>query len=88
MSAAALGKCEANSVFRAFKEKVKRRIRYHLNRQLSEATKDIEFARQFRAAQESAEFADQHMGMAKNYPDKFALLEDAIDQTENSGAIL
>jgi hypothetical protein len=36
-------------MLRAFKEKVKRRIRYHLNRQLSEATKDIEFARQFRA---------------------------------------
>jgi hypothetical protein len=72
-------------MFRALKEKMKHRIRYHLNRQLSEATKDIEFARQFRAAQESAEFADQHMGMAKNYPDKFALLEDAIDQTEIQG---
>jgi hypothetical protein len=72
-------------MFRTLKEKMKHRIRYHLNRQLSEATKDIEFARQFRAAQESAEFADQHMGMAKNYPDKFALLEDAIDQMEIRG---
>ena len=85
MSAAALGRCEANSVFRAFKEKVKRRIRYHLNRQLSEATKDIEFARQFRAAQESAEFADQHMRMAKSYPDKFGLLKAAIAQMEIQG---
>jgi hypothetical protein len=72
-------------MFRALKEKMKHRIRYHVNRQLSEATKDIEFARQFRAAQESAEFADQHMRMAKNYPDKFALLEDAIDQMEIRG---
>jgi hypothetical protein len=85
MSAAARGKCEANSVFRAFKEKVKRRIRYHLNRQLSKATKDIEFARQFRAAQESAEFADQHMRMAKSYPDKFGLLRAAIAQMEIQG---
>ena len=44
-------KCEANRMFRALKEKMKHRIRYHVNRQLSEATKDIEFARQFRAAQ-------------------------------------
>ena len=72
-------------MFRALKEKMKHRIRYHVNRQLSEATRDIEFARQFRAAQESAEFADQHMRMAKNYPDKFALLEDAIDQMEIRG---
>ena len=72
-------------MFRALKEKMKHRIRYHVNRQLSEATKDIEFARQFRATQESAEFADQHMRMAKNYPDKFALLEDAIDQMEIRG---
>jgi hypothetical protein len=72
-------------MFREFKEKVKRRIRYHLNRQLSEATKDIEFARQFRAAQESAEFADQHMRMAKSYPDKFALLKAAIEQVEIPG---
>ena len=72
-------------MFRALKEKLKRRIRYHLNRQISEATKDIEFARQFRAAQESAEFADQHMRMAKSYPDKFALLKAAIEQTEIQG---
>jgi hypothetical protein len=72
-------------MFRAFKEAVKRRIRYHLNRQLFKATKDIEFARQFRAAQESAEFADQHMRMAKSYPDKFALLKAAIEQVEIPG---
>ena len=72
-------------MIRAFKEKVKRRIQDHLNRQLSEATKDIEFARQFRAAQESAEFADQHMRMAKSYPDKFALLKAAIEQVEIPG---
>jgi hypothetical protein len=45
-------------MFRALREKVKDRVRYHPTRQLSGATKDIEFARQFRAAQESAEFAD------------------------------
>src|SRR6267143_5881073 len=72
-------------MFRALKEKVKRRIRYHLNRQISNATKDIEFARQFRSAQESAEFADQHMRMAKSYPDKFALLEAAMEQVEIQG---
>jgi len=72
-------------IFRAFKEKVKRRIRYHLNRQLSEATKDIQFARQFQAAQESAEFVNQHMRMAKSYPDKFALLKAAIEQIEVQG---
>jgi hypothetical protein len=72
-------------MFRAFKEKVKGHLRHHLNRQLSEATRDIEFARQFRAAQESAEFADQHMKMAKSYPDKFALLEAATGQVEIQG---
>ena len=72
-------------MFRALKEKVKHRLRYHLNRQLSRVMKDIEFARQFRAAQESAEFADQHMRMAKSYPDKFDLLEAAIDQMEIQG---
>ncbi len=79
------GKCEANRMLRAFKEKVKRRIRYHLNRQLSEATKDIEFARQVRAAQKSAEFVDQHMKMAKSHPDKFALLKAAIEQVKIPG---
>jgi macrocin-O-methyltransferase TylF-like protien len=72
-------------MFQVLKEKVKRRIRYHLDRQLFEATKDIEFARQFLAAQESAEFADQHMRMAKSYPDKFALLKAAIQQVEIPG---
>jgi hypothetical protein len=72
-------------MLRAFKEKVKRRIRYHLNRQLSEATKDIEFARQVRAAQKSAEFVDQHMKMAKSHPDKFALLKAAIEQVKIPG---
>ncbi|MGD1216044.1 MAG: TylF/MycF/NovP-related O-methyltransferase [Terriglobales bacterium] len=72
-------------MFRAFKEKMKRRVRYHLNRQLSEAAKDIELARQFRAAQESAEFADQHMTMAKSYADKFALLKAAMGQVEIQG---
>jgi predicted O-methyltransferase YrrM len=72
-------------MLRAIKEKVKRRIRYHLKRQLSEAAKDIEFARQFRAAQESAEFVDQHMKMAKSHPDKFALLKSAIEQVEIPG---
>jgi Macrocin-O-methyltransferase (TylF) len=72
-------------MFRAFKEKVKGRMQYHLNRQLSAATRDIEFARQFRAAQESAAFADQHMKMAKSYPDKFALLKAAISLVEIPG---
>ncbi|MGA8438466.1 MAG: TylF/MycF/NovP-related O-methyltransferase [Candidatus Sulfotelmatobacter sp.] len=72
-------------MLRGFKEKVKRRIRYHLNRQLSEATKDIEFARQVRAAQKSAEFVDQHMKMAKSHPDKFALLKAAIEQVKIPG---
>lgn len=72
-------------MFRAFKERVKRRIQYHLSRQLTDASKDIVLARQFRAAQQSAEFADQHMTMAKSYPDRFALLKAAIEQVEIPG---
>jgi hypothetical protein len=68
-------------MFRMFKEKVK----HHLGRQLLEAAKDIDSARQFRAAQQSAEFVDQHMTMAKSYPDKFALLKAAIDQIDVQG---
>jgi hypothetical protein len=72
-------------MFRGFKEKVKLHLQDYLNRQLYKATRDIEFARQFRASQQSAEFADQHMKMAKSYPDRFALLEAAIDQMEIQG---
>jgi hypothetical protein len=68
-------------MFESLKEKLKRRLRYHLNRQISKAAKDIEFARQFQAVQASAEFADEHMRMAKSYSDKFALLKAAIGQT-------
>jgi Macrocin-O-methyltransferase (TylF) len=68
-------------MIRTLKETVKR----HLNRQLLLAAKDIDSARQFRAAQQSAEFVDQHMTMAKSYPDKFALLKAAIDQIEVQG---
>lgn len=72
-------------MFRTLKEKIKRRLRYHLTQQLSEATKDIEFARQFRAAQESADFADRYMRMAKSYPHRFALLQAAIAEVEIPG---
>lgn len=72
-------------MFRTFKEKVKRRIRYHLNRQISASAKDIEFARQFLAVQQSAEFTDQHMKMASSYPDKLALLKAALEQAHIQG---
>jgi Macrocin-O-methyltransferase (TylF) len=68
-------------VFQFLKEKAKR----HLNRQLLQAARDIDSARQFRAAQESADFVDHHMPMAKSYPDKFALLKSAIAQIEVEG---
>ena len=68
-------------MFRTLKEKVK----HHLNRQLLLAARDIDSARQFRAAQQSAEFVDQHMTMAKSYPDKFALLKAAIEQIDVQG---
>jgi hypothetical protein len=68
-------------MIRMFKEKVK----HHLDRQLSRAARDIDSARQFRAAQQSAEFVDQHMTMAKSYPDKFALLRAAVAQIEVQG---
>jgi hypothetical protein len=72
-------------MFRAFNEKIKRRLRYHLNRELAEMSKDIDFASQSRAARESAEFVDQHMKMAKSYPDKFSLLQAAVRQVEIAG---
>ena len=68
-------------MFQLLKEKAKR----HLNRQLLQAARDIDSARQFRAAQESADFVDHHMPMAKSYPDKFALLKSAIAQIEVDG---
>jgi Macrocin-O-methyltransferase (TylF) len=74
-------KCEANQLFRNIKDKVK----HQLTRQLLLAAKDIDSARQFRAAQESAEFVDQHMRIAKSYPDKFALLKAAVSQIEVQG---
>jgi hypothetical protein len=64
-----------------FKEKVKHQLRH----QLFQAARDIDSARQFRAVQESADFVDQHMAMAKSYPDKFALLKSAIAQIEVQG---
>jgi hypothetical protein len=48
----------ANRVVSCVKESVKCRIQYHLNQQLSKASKDIVLARQFLAAQQSAKFAD------------------------------
>jgi hypothetical protein len=68
-------------VFQLLKEKAK----HHLNRQLLLAARDIDSARQFRAAQESADFVDHHMPMAKSHPDKFALLKSAIAQIEVDG---
>jgi len=76
-----LEKCEANQLFRTIKDKVK----HQLTRQFLLAAKDIDSARQFRAAQESAEFVDQSMTMAKSYPDKFALLKAAVSQIEVQG---
>ena len=68
-------------MFQTIKKKVKRQ----LTRQLLLAAKDIDSARQFRAAQESAEFVDQRMTMAKSYVDKFALLKAAVSQIEVQG---
>ena len=64
---------------------LKEKAKHHLNRQLLQAVRDIDSARQFRAAQESADFVDHHMTMAKSYPDKFALLKSAIAQIEVDG---
>ena len=64
---------------------VKKKLKHQLTRQLLLAAKDIDSARQFRAAQESAEFVDQRMTMAKSYVDKFALLKDAVSQIEVQG---
>jgi hypothetical protein len=61
-------------MFQSFKQKVKCR----LSRQLMLAARDIEAARQFRAAHESAAFVDQQMSMAQSYQNKFALLKDAM----------
>jgi hypothetical protein len=70
-----------NRVFERFKEKAKLK----LSRQLWLAARDIDSARQFRAVQESAEFVDQHMKMAKSFPDKFALLKAGLSQVEVKG---
>lgn len=72
-------------MFWTLKEKIKRRIRYHVNRQISASAKDIEFARQFLAVQQSAEFTDQHMKMANSYPDKLGLLKAALEQAQVQG---
>lgn len=74
-------KCERNHVLRNIKQKLK----HHLNRQLWLAARDIDSARQFRASQDTAEFVDQKMAMAKSYPDKFALLKDAIVRIDVQG---
>ena len=64
---------------------IKKKLKHQLTRQLLLAAKDIDSARQFRAAQESAEFVDQRMTMAKSYVDKFALLKAAVSQIEVQG---
>src|SRR5271155_5358542 len=81
LSAALLRNARRDRVLRTLKEKAK----HHLNRQLLQAAKDIDSTRQFPAAQESAEFVDQHMAMAKSYPDKFALIKASIAQIEVPG---
>lgn len=72
-------------MFTALKNKLKRRVLYHVNRRLFAATKDIDLVRQFHAAQQSAEFCDAHMKMAKSYPDKFAQLRAILEQVNISG---
>jgi hypothetical protein len=64
---------------------IKDKVKHHLTHQLLQAAKDIDSARQYRAAQESADFVDQHMTMAGSYADKFVLLKAAIAQIEVQG---
>ena len=68
-------------MLQAFKDKVKAK----LHNQFLHAAKDIDSARQFRAVQDSSEFVDEHMKMARSHPDKFALLKTAIRQIEVKG---
>jgi len=72
-------------MLKMLKQMARQRLRYHIDWEVGQAAKDIELARQRRATQESAEFANQCMTMARSYPDKFALLKAAIGQVEVSG---
>jgi|SRR5579863_1717509 len=75
----------ALGMFQALKNKLKRRLLYHLKRQLAAAAKDIELARQFGAVHQSADFVDRNMPMAPSHPDKFTLLKAALGQVEIQG---
>src|ERR1700737_2571230 len=64
------------------KQKVGESLRYHVERKVERAARDIGLARRHKATLESADFVDEYMRMARSYPDKFALLKAAIEQVE------
>jgi len=72
-------------MFDALKKKVKGRLTGYLRREIELASRDIDYARQQKAAAESAALIDQYMPMAKSYPDRFALLRAVVGQVEVSG---
>ena len=64
---------------------IKQKLKHHLNRQLLAGGKGYRLCAPVPGMQDSAEFVDQQMAMAKSYPDKFALLEAAIARIDVHG---
>ena len=72
-------------MFREFRQKAKKRMHGYLRQEMELASRNIDLARQHKAAAESAALIDQCMPMAKSYPDKFNLLRAALAQAEITG---
>jgi hypothetical protein len=72
-------------MFRQFRQKAKKRLHDYLRQETELASRDVDLARQHKAAAESAALIDECMPMAKSYLDKFALLRAALAQAEIPG---
>lgn len=69
----------------SLKHNLKTRLQAHFDREVRTAVRDIELARQRIATEQSAEFVDKYLRMARSYPDKFALLKATLAHVEVQG---
>lgn len=72
-------------MFRQFRKKAKKRLLDSLHHEMELASRNLDLARQHKAAAESAALIDECMPMAKSYSDKFALLRAAVAQADVPG---
>ena len=70
------------TLFARLTRPLRRQLKHYLEYSLP---RDIELARQRKAVADSADFVDRYMPLAKNYPDKFALLDAALREVKVKG---